>query len=113
MYTCARRLTQLFETVDSVLFNSIEHVEAGPGPGEMAVVADQFQASGLYAHCVVQFVGGLQVSSVVVRLLQARDSGLAELEEVAMGYLKANVMAFQVRLFARLESHTERCIICL
>jgi len=90
-----------------------EEWEAGPGPGEIAVVADRFQASGLYAHCVVQFVGGLQVSNVVVRLVQARDSGLAELEEVAMGYLKANVMAFQVRLFARLESHTERCIICL
>jgi len=70
--------------------------KAGPGPGEMAVVADRFQASGLYAHCVGRFVGGLKVGNVVARLVQARDSGLAELEETAMEFLKANAIAFQV-----------------
>ena len=73
-----------------------EEWQAGPGPGEMAVVEDRFQACGLYAHCVGKFRRGLKAGNVTVRLVQARDSGLAELEEVAMGYLKANVLAFQV-----------------
>jgi len=75
-----------------------EEWEAGPGPGEMAVVADQFQASGLYAHCVGRFWKGLKVGNVVARLVQARDSGLVELEEAAMGYFKANAIAFHVFL---------------
>ena len=70
--------------------------KAGPGPGKMEVVADWFQASGLYAHCVGQFVSGLEVGNVVTLLVQARDSGLAELEEAAMGYLKTNAFVFQV-----------------
>jgi len=73
-----------------------EEWKAGPGPGEMAVVADRFQASGLYAHCVVHFVGGFKVGNVMARLVQVRDSGLAELEEAAMEYLKANALTFQV-----------------
>jgi len=73
-----------------------EEWKAGPGPVEMAVVTDRFQASGLYVHCVGQFGGGLKVGNVVARLVQAHDSGLAELEEAVMGYLQANVLTFQV-----------------
>jgi len=73
-----------------------EEWQAGPGPGEMAVVADRFQSSGLYTHCVGKFGGGLKVGNVVARLVQARDSGMAELEVVAMGYLKTNARSFQV-----------------
>jgi len=73
-----------------------EEWKAGPGRGEMAVVADRFQASGLYAHCVGYFGGGVKVGNVMARLVQARDSGLVELEEAAMEYLKANALAFQV-----------------
>jgi len=73
-----------------------EEWQAGPGPGEMAAVADRFQASGLYTHCVGKFGGGLKVGNVVAQLVQARDSGIVELVVVAMGYLKANVRSFQV-----------------
>ena len=73
-----------------------EEWQAGPGPGEMAVVADWFQASGLYMHCVGKFVGGLKVGKVVARLVQARDCGLTDLEEAVMEYLQTNALAFQV-----------------
>ena len=73
-----------------------EEWQAGAGPGEMAVVADRFQASGLYVHCVRKFRSGLKVANVVVRLVQAHDSGLVELEEVAMSYLVQHALAFKV-----------------
>ena len=73
-----------------------EEWQAGPGPGEMAVAADRFQASGLYVHCVRKFVGGLKVGKVVARLVHARDCRLTDLEEAAMEYLQTNALAFQV-----------------
>jgi hypothetical protein len=75
-----------------------EEEDCGEGlrAGEMAGVADRFQAAGLYEHCVGQFRGGLKVGNVVERLVQAHDSRLGVLEEVAMEYLKANAVAFQV-----------------
>jgi len=79
-----------------------EEEDCGQGlaVGEMARVADRFQASELYVHCVEQFREGLAVVNVVARVVQAHDSGLAGLEEVAMQYLKANALAFQV-IFVR------------
>ena len=68
----------------------------GLGVGEMAKVADRFQAAGLYEHCVQQFKEGIEVGNVVERLVQAHDSRLAVLEEAAMRYFKANALAFQV-----------------
>jgi len=73
-----------------------EDCEEGLAVGEMARVADRFQASELYAHCVEQFRAGLAVGNVVARVMQAHDSGLAGLEEAAMEYFKANALAFQV-----------------
>ena len=64
--------------------------------GEMAKAADYFQAGELYEHCVEQFKGGLRVGNVVERLVQAHDSGLPMLEETALGFLKDNVLVFQV-----------------
>ena len=68
----------------------------GLAVGEMARVADRFQAGGLYEHCVGEFRGGLRVGNVVERLVVGRESGLEALEGAAMEYLKANVVAFQV-----------------
>ena len=56
----------------------------------------RFQATGLYEYCVEQFGEVLKVSNVVEMLVQAHDSGLAELEAAAMGSLKANALTFQV-----------------
>ena len=66
--------------------------------GEMARVADRFQALELYKHCVQRFKEGLKVGNVVARLVQAHDSGLVVLEEVAMGFFEANALVFQVIL---------------
>jgi len=76
-----------------------EEEDCGEGlaVGEMARVADRFQASELYAHCVEQFRERLAVGNVVVRLVQVHDSGLARLEEAAMEYFKANALSFKVR----------------
>ena len=68
-----------------------EEWKAGSGPGEMMVV------TSLYAHCVAQFGVGVKVRNVVVLLMQAHDSGLAELE-VSKKYLTVNVLAVQVLL---------------
>ena len=77
-----------------------EEEDCGEGleVGEMAQVADRFQALELYDHCVRQFKKELEVGNVVERLVQAHDSGLAVLEEAAMGYFEANALAFQVRV---------------
>jgi len=85
-----------------------EEWQAGPGSGEMSAVADCFQASGLYAHCVEKFRGGLWVGNVVARLVQAHDSWLVELEKAAMGYLKANALAFQVRQYTCVHTYPRR-----
>jgi len=66
--------------------------------GEMARVADRFQALELYKHCVQRFKEGLKVGNVVARLVQAHDSGLVVLEEAAMGFFEANAVVFQVIL---------------
>jgi len=75
-----------------------EEEDCGEGlaVGEMARVADRFQASELYAYCVEQFREGLMVGNDVERLVQAHDSGLAGLEEASMEYFKTNALAFQV-----------------
>ena len=78
-----------------------EECKAGPRQGEMVVVADWFQASELYAHCVRKFWAGLRVGNVMTRLVQARDSGLAELEEAAIGYFKVKARAFEVKCVLR------------
>ena len=76
-----------------------EEEDCGEGlaVGEMARVADRFQASELYAHCVEQFREGLAVGNVVARLVQVHDSRLARLEEPAMEYFEANALSFKVR----------------
>jgi len=43
-----------------------------------------------------KFRSGLKVANVVVQLVQAHDSGLVELEEVAMSYLVQHALAFKV-----------------
>jgi len=63
--------------------------------GEMARVADRFQAVVLYEHCVQKFREGLKVGNVVVRLVQAHDSGLEVLQEAAMSFFEANAVVFQ------------------
>ena len=78
-----------------------EEEDCGEGleAGEMARVADRFQARGLYEHCVGQFRVGLRVGNVVGRLVAGHESGLGDLEGAAMEYLRANVVAFQVGVF--------------
>ena len=90
-----------------------EEEDCGEGleVGEMARVADRFQASELYAHCVEQFKEGLAVGNVVVRLVQAHESGLAGLEEAAMEYLNANVLALQVRCI-HVKLNTFALVLC-
>ena len=44
--------------------------------GEMARVADRFQAVELCAHCVGQYTEGMEVGNVVLRLVLAHDPGL-------------------------------------
>jgi len=87
-----------------------EQEDCGEGlaVGEMARVADRFQASELYAHCVEQFMEGLVVGNVVARLVQAHDSGLAGLQEAAMDYFKANALAFQRESLATVDVLQER-----
>jgi len=67
----------------------------GLAVGEMARVADRFQAEGLFEHCVGQFRGALLVKNVMERLIVGYESGLEELKGAAMAYLRANVIAFQ------------------
>jgi len=78
-----------------------EEEDCGEGleVGEMARVADRFQALALYEHCVQKFREGLKVGNVVARLVQAHDIGLAVLEEAGMSFFEANAIVFQVRDF--------------
>ena len=64
--------------------------------GEMARVADRFQAVELCAHCVGQYTEGMEVCNVVQRLVLAHDSGLVALEQAAMQYFVANALVFEV-----------------
>ena len=94
-----------------------EEEDCGEGleVGEMARVADRFQAVALYTHCMQKFVEGLQVGNVVARLVQAHDNGLPALEEAAMGFFEANTVLFQVRcLCTSCErwSVVAECILC-
>ena len=75
-----------------------EEEDCGEGleVGEMAGVADRFQARGLYEHCVGQFGEGLRVGNVVGRLVAGRERKLGDLEGAAMEFLRGNVVAFQV-----------------
>jgi len=66
---------------------------------ELAQVADKFQATGLYEHCLFQFRTGLLVSNVVERLMCARDSGMVALEESALAYFKLNTHEFQSEVY--------------
>ena len=49
-----------------------EEEDCGEGlaAGEMAVVADRFQAQALFEHCLTLFRGALCVTNVVARLVQ-------------------------------------------
>jgi len=93
-----------FHTLLQFLYTNTmpEEEDCGEGlqAGEMARVADRFQAVALYKHCVQQFMAGLKVGNVLARLVLAHDSGLAALEEAGMGYFEANAIAFQVRLLS-------------
>ena len=64
--------------------------------GEMARVADRFQAAELYDHCVQRFGEGLEVRNVVERLVVAHDSSLPALQQVAINYFRSNAVLFQV-----------------
>jgi len=91
-----------FRTLLRFLYTNIlpDEEDCGEGleAGEMARVADRFQAVALYKHCVLQFRDGLKVGNIVVRLVLAHDSGLAALEEAGIGYFEANAIVFQVRV---------------
>ena len=80
----------------------------GLEPGEMAVVADRFQAQRLMKHCVEQFGAGLSVSNVVERLVLGHDRGLQGLVDVAMQYLRANVVTFEKEALGTLDLLKER-----
>jgi hypothetical protein len=45
----------------------------GLAVGEMAQVADRFQAVALYVHCVQMFTEGLKVGNAIERLVQVQD----------------------------------------
>jgi len=80
--------------------------------GEMARVADRFQAVVLYQHCVQQYREGLKVGNVVARLVLAHDSGLLALEEACMGFFETNAIVFQVKLFpAAFSWYTSVCVV--
>ena len=83
-----------------------EEEDCGEGlaVGAMARVADPFQVSELYVHCMEQFREGLSVGNVVARVVQAHDSGLAEFEAAAMEYFKANMLTFQMNCVAMCTS---------
>lgn len=80
----------------------------GLEPGEMAVVADRFQAQRLMMHCVEQFGARLSVSNVVERLVLGHDRGLQGLVDVAMQYLRANVVTFEKEALHTLDLLKER-----
>ena len=85
--------------------------EGGMYPGdwvEMARVADRFQATGLYAHCVGQFQGSLRADNVVKLLVQSRDSGLEELEGVAMDFFRRNALMIHREALSSLDLLQER-----
>ena len=84
----------------------------GLGPGEMARVADRFQALELFEHCVRQFEEGLEVGNVVARLVQAHDSGLAPLQEAAMRYFQAHALAFHVSLYSHIGVYVTCVYLC-
>ena len=86
----------LLEFLYAHRFPEREDCGHGLGAGEMAQVADRFQAVPLYEHCIGLFREGLRVLNVAERLVIAHDSGLEELQETAIVYLKNNAYAFQV-----------------
>ena len=63
--------------------------------GEMVKVADRFQATGLYEHCLEQFREWMEVGTAMERLVQAHVSGLEELQTAAMEYVLRNYSAIQ------------------
>jgi len=70
----------------------------GLGVGEMVKVADRFQASGLYEHCLVQFREGMEVETAIERLVQAHVSGLVALQKGAMEYVVRNFHRYNSRM---------------
>lgn len=86
----------LLEFLYAHRFPEEEDCGQGLGTGEMVRVADRFQADELYKHCMRQFQEGLRVDNVAERLVLAHDSGLKELKDAAIVFLKDNAYSFQV-----------------
>ena len=61
--------------------------------GEMVKVADRFQATGLYEHCLEQFREWMEVGTAMQRLVQAHISVLEVLEKTVMEYVVRNYHA--------------------
>jgi len=95
-----------------------EEEDCGEGleVGEMARVADRFQAVALYEQCVKKFREGLKVGNVVAQMVQAHDSGLEVLQEAAMSFFEANAVVFHVRFVCTAcerWSVVAVCILCV
>ena len=82
-----------------------EEEDCGEGleTGEMATVADRFQAQRLYHHCVGLFREALTVGTVVQRLAHCHDNNLQDLKMGALEFLRENALTFQVDLACCLE----------
>jgi len=68
----------------------------GLAVGEMAQVADRFQAVALYVHCVQMFTEGLKVGNAIERLVQVQDLKLDALQQLAWAFVLHNYHAIQV-----------------
>lgn len=75
-----------------------EKEDCGEGllAGEMAGVADRFQAEKLYKHCAWLFSEGLEVGNVMERLVQVHDLWLSGLETTALAFLRSHRQILQV-----------------
>jgi len=68
----------------------------GLAVGEMAQVADRFQAVALYEHCVQKFREGLKVGNAIERLVKVQDLKLDALQQLAWAFVLYNYHAIQV-----------------
>ena len=74
-----------------------ENCEEALSPGEMARVADRFQAEELYEHCVGQFLEAMSFANAIERLVLAHGTKLAALENAVMECMVHNYWDIQVR----------------
>ena len=74
-----------------------ENCKEALSPGEMARVADLFQAEELYEHCVGQFLEAMSFANAIERLVLVHGTKLAALENAVMECVVHNYWDIQVR----------------